>query len=225
MKHLLGALACLAVIACSAPVDTAKAKTAASLVSDAPAGHYTLDKSHASIVFRVSHLGFSHYTAGFSDYSATLDFDPANPAAMQFDGAVHVNSLTLNNPPPGFISDLLGKMWFDADKYPLITFHSTKVEPTGANTANVIGDFTMHGITKPLTLAVTFNGGYAGHEYEPNARIGFSATTTIKRSAYGISFGIPEPGSNMGVSDNVEVTLEAEFTGPAWTGAPKHKTD
>ena len=90
---------------------------------------------------------------------------------------------------------------------------------TGANTANVTGDFTMHGVTKPLVLAVTFNGGYAGHPYDPNARIGFSATGSIKRSEFGMAYGVPEPGTTMGVGDDVSLVLEAEFSGPPFKGA------
>lgn len=76
------------------------------------------------------------------------------------------------------------------------------------------GELTLHGITKPITLETIFNGGYAGHQYEPRARIGFSAHGAFKRSDFGIAYGIPEPGSNMGVFDDVEVIIEAEFTGP-----------
>ena len=72
-----------------------------------------------------------------------------------------------------------------------------------------------------MTLDARFNGGYAGQSQDPNARIGFSAHGTLKRSEFGISFGIPEPGSVMGVSDAVEVIVETEFNGPPWAGAPK----
>ncbi|MDO8290576.1 MAG: YceI family protein [Parvibaculum sp.] len=210
----------LALAACDKPADDAATATepAKSLAaaSDAPAGAYTLDKSHASLIFRVSHLGYSNYTGRFTGFDATLGFDPKNPAAMTFSGTVDPKSLTLDNPPAGFVNDLLGAMWLDAEKYPVMTFTSTRVEPTGDYSADVTGDFTMHGVTKPLTLAVTFNGGYAGHPYDPNARIGFSAHGTLKRSDFGITYGIPEAGSSMGVSDEVELLLESEFSGPAW---------
>jgi polyisoprenoid-binding protein YceI len=78
----------------------------------------------------------------------------------------------------------------------------------------------MRGVTRPMTLEARFNGGYAGQQLDPNARIGFSARGTLKRSEFGISFGIPEPGSIMGVSDAVEVIVETEFTGPPWEKAP-----
>jgi polyisoprenoid-binding protein YceI len=88
------------------------------------------------------------------------------------------------------------------------------VQLTAPNAARVTGDFTMHGVTRPVTLDVTFNGGYAGHPMDPNARIGFSGKGVLKRSEFGIATGIPAPGSKMGVSDEVEIILEAELTGP-----------
>ncbi len=216
MKYLAVVMICLLLAACDKPAESQSAGPAA---ADVPAGHYTLDKSHTSLLFRVSHIGFSTYTGSFTGFDATLEFDPANPAAMKFDGTVDVSTLTLSNPPAGFVTDLLGATWFEADKFPTITFRSTAIEVTGANTANVTGDFTMHGVTRPLVLAVTFNGGYAGHPYDPNARIGFSATGTLKRSEFGMAYGVPEPGTTMGVGDDVQLLLESEFSGPPLEGA------
>lgn len=219
MKQLMIVLACLFIAACDqsdepAKADTAAATTITPVATEAPVGEYTLDKAHASLIFRVSHMGFSHFTGRFTSYDAALHFDPETPTAMRFDGTVNVNSLTLDNPPAGFLADLLGPSWFDADQFPTMSFHTTSVEMTGPATANVTGEFSMHGKVNPLTLAVTFNGGYRGFPMDPNARIGFSAHGVLKRSDYGLSYGIPAPGSNMGVSDEVELILEGEFTGP-----------
>ncbi|MGV8997439.1 MAG: YceI family protein [Parvibaculaceae bacterium] len=231
-KPYAAALLCIgffALAACDKPAeDSAAAPEAATeataeapakplpVVSDAPAGAYALDKAHASLIFRVSHLGFSNFTGRFTKYDATLTFNPANPSTMDFTGKVDPSSLALDNPPAGFIADLLGSAWFDVAKYPDMSFKTTSVTVTGPNTAELTGDFTMHGVTKPLTLSVTFNGGYAGNIYDPQARIGFSAHGTLKRSDYGMGYGIPAPGTNMGVSDEVELILESEFNGPAW---------
>jgi polyisoprenoid-binding protein YceI len=84
------------------------------------------------------------------------------------------------------------------------------VEPTGANTAKVTGDFTLHGVTRPVTLDVTYNGGWTANAFDGN-RIGFSAHGVLKRSAFGMSGGLPPPGANMGVGDDVEVMIETEF--------------
>lgn len=189
-------------------------------LAPAPAGAYTLDKAHASLVFRINHLGFSNYTGRFAQFDASLQFDPAAPAAAEVTATVEARSLELENPPAGFVASLLGGQWLDAGQFPAISFRSTKVERTGSNTALVTGDFTLHGVTAPITLEATFNGGYAGHPMEPRARIGFSARGTLRRSVYGISAGIPAPGTTMGVGDLVEVAVEAEFTGPPLAAPP-----
>lgn len=177
-----------------------------------PAGGYFMDKAHTSVTFRVSHLGFSHYTARFSRVDGKLKFDPANPGAMSVEATIDPLSLELNTPPAGFHNELMGKAWFNAAQFPAITFKSTKVERTGPNTAKVTGDFTLHGVTKPVVLQVTYNGGYPPMQFDPGgARIGFSAHTVFKRSAFGMGSGVPAPGSNMGVSDDVDVAIETEF--------------
>ncbi len=78
-------------------------------------------------------------------------------------------------------------------------FESRQVDVTGVNTVRIHGDLTLHGVTRPIVLEATFNGGYAGHPMDPNARIGFSAQGTLKRSEFGIAYGIPAPGTTMGV--------------------------
>ena len=93
-------------------------------------------------------------------------------------------------------------------------FVSRHVEVVSPNDLRVSGDLTMHGITRPIVLAARFNGGYAGHPFDPAARVGFSAQGSFKRSEFGLASGVPAPGSTLGVSDEVQVTLEAEFTGP-----------
>lgn len=180
----------------------------------APAGDYTLDKAHASLVFKVDHIGFSNWTARFSKFDSALHFDPANPASSAVEASIDASSIDPANPPEGFIAMLTGEKFLDAKAYPQMTFKTTKVEVTGANTAKVTGDFTLRGQTHPLILKVVYNGGYAGHPYEPNARIGFSAHGSIKRSDYGVDYGLPPPGTTMGVGDKVDIVIEAEFTGP-----------
>ena len=204
-----------------APAANSTAPTPASAV-DVPAGDYQLDKSHASLIFRVDHLGFSKYTARFKQFDAQLKFDPANLAASSVTVSVDPRSIETDFPDPAkhdFNAALQGEQWLDVAKYPQIAFRSTAVEVIGPNAMRVTGDFTLHGVTRPLTLQATFNGGYAGHPMDPNARIGFSAQGVLKRSEFGIPYGIPAPGTTMGVSDEVEVIIEAEFSGPPLASA------
>lgn len=184
---------------------------------DVPAGAYTIDPAHTSILFRVDHLGFSNYTARFKKATAQLQFDPNDLAASSVTVVVDAKSLETDFPAPevlDFNAELTGEKWLDAANHPEITFRSVSVEPTGARTMRINGELTLRGVTRPMVLNARFNGGYRGHPMDPNARIGFSATGVLERSEFGITLGIPAPGTKMGVSDAVEVIVETEFSGP-----------
>ncbi|WP_140984345.1 YceI family protein [Asticcacaulis tiandongensis] len=187
----------------------------AAVATEAPAGEYRIDASHTSVTFRVNHTGFSEYTGGFDKVAANLTLDTVNPEKSSLTATVDVRSLDIPTPPQGFLNDMLGELWFDAARHPEMTFVSTSIERTGADTARVQGNLTLRGVTKPAVFDVKFNGGYAGMAvYDPNARIGFSAMGNIKRSDFGMTYGIPEPGSKVGVGDEVLILIETEFTGP-----------
>jgi polyisoprenoid-binding protein YceI len=207
MRHVFTVCALLAVAAgARAPAAT-----------EVPAGAYTLDKAHASLIFRVNHLGFSNFTARFAHFDVQLQFDPAHLGVSTVEATIDPRSIEVDNPPPGFIDALRGAQWLNAAQFPEMTFRSTRIEVTAPNAMRMHGDFTLHGVTRPVILDATFNGGYAGHPMDPRARIGFSARGSLKRSEFGIAFGVPAPGTTMGVSDDVDVIIEAEFSGPAWT--------
>lgn len=198
--------------------SAADAEDIPAAVGDPPAGAYTLDKAHTSVVFRVSHLGFSMYTARFTRFEGDLLFDPDEPAKMAIVASIDAASLETDNLDTTYDFDaiLTGKDWLDAAQFPKITFKSTAILLSGGTSAKVTGDLTMHGVTKPITLSVTYNGGYGSHPYDPGgARIGFSANGLIKRSEFGVALGIPAPGTTMGVADDVEVIIEMEFEKPA----------
>jgi polyisoprenoid-binding protein YceI len=206
----LATLAALA-LAAHAPLATALDQNAPAAV---PKGAYEIDKVHTSLVFRVSHLGFSTYTGRFTRVDAKLDFDPARLAASRVNVTIDPRSIQADNAPSGFLEMLAGKDWLDAGQFPAMSFRSTNVEVTGKDSFRLHGNLTLHGVTRPLVLDASYNGGYAGHPMEPRARIGFSARGTFKRSDFGVSNGIPAPGTTMGVGDQVQVILETEFTGP-----------
>ncbi len=219
---LILATAVVALAGCSkpAPAPTQSASASAESfpapsVKDVPAGVYKTDPAHSSLTFKVNHMGFSHYTARFAQFDATLQLDPAHPEAAKLTATIDPQSLAVNTPPQGFHDELMGQTWFDAKTNPKITFTSTKVEKTGDNTARVTGDLSLKGVTKPVTLNVTFNGGYPGMDMDPHARIGFTATGTLNRADFGMGFGIPAAGSNMGVGGLVDFTIDTEMTGPA----------
>jgi polyisoprenoid-binding protein YceI len=230
MKRLLVLSVFAALAACSPKQEAAKEPAAQAAVPatapaaaveapiDVPAGAYTIDPAHTSILFRVDHLGFSNWTARFKKATAQLQFDPNNLAASNVTVTVDAKSLETDFPDPkvvDFNAELLSENWLNGVKFPEITFRSISVEPTGARTMRINGELTLRGVTRPMVLDAKFNGGYRGHPMDPHARIGFSATGVLKRSEFGIAAGIPAPGTTMGVSDAVNVIVETEFSGPA----------
>jgi polyisoprenoid-binding protein YceI len=188
---------------------------AAASPAEPPPGAYSIDMAHASLNFRINHLGLSHYTARFTRMKATLTFDPAKPQAQSVTAVIDAKSLQTNYPEPGklnFDKQVAGE-FLEAAKFPTITFRSRKIETTGPKTAKVTGDLTLHGVTKPVTLEVTYNGGYPAGGFDPmGSRIGFSAHGVIHRSEFGVRYGLPPPGTTLGVGDEIDVAIEAEFT-------------
>lgn len=218
---IAAALAAL-LVACGQPISRSStppppAAEQAVDVSRLPAGDYKLDKEHSSLSFSVDHMSVSQFRARFSRVDAQLRLDPAHPEAAQLSVAIDPRSLDKDNASPALIAALMGAELFNVAQFPAMTFRSTAIERTGPNTARVSGDLTLHGVTKPVVLDARFNGGYPGFPQDPNARIGFSAHGTLKRSDFGMGHGVPPPGSTMGVGDEVTFAIEMEFTGPAWT--------
>lgn len=217
---LAAAIISLGLLACSPPPKATPSAKAASTAeaqapADAPAGAYFMDLAHSSVNFRLSHMGISHFTARFTEMDGQLAFDPAHPDAQSVTATLDATSLQTNYPDPAKLDfdSQIEKEFLGANQFPQITFKSTKVEVTGAKTADITGDLTLHGVTKPVTLQANFNGGYKPNAYDPQgARIGFSAKGSFKRSDFGITSGIPAPGTTMGVGDEVEVAIETEFT-------------
>lgn len=189
-------------------------------IAEIPAGDYKLDPSHSSLLVKVSHLGFSHFTAWFDAFGADLKLDPANPSAAGLSVDIEAASLNVHAPPAGFVEELRADKFVDSKNNPKITFKSTAIAMTGPNTADVTGDLVFRGITKPVTLKVTYNGGYKGHMYEPKARIGFSATGVFNRSDFGMDYGVPAPGASMGTGDEITIVIETEFQGPPMQNPP-----
>jgi len=185
-------------------------------MAPAPAGQYHLDKSHASLVLRVNHLGFSTYTTRFSRFDAELTFDPANIPASKVVTTIDASSFEMDAAPPMCFDIVKGPQLLDTAKFPQIVFKSERVRMTGAKSMEISGTLTLRGVTRPMVLAATFNGGYPGMpKMDPNARVGFSAHGSFKRSDFGMTFGVPAPGTTMGVGDVIDFSIEAEFTGPA----------
>ncbi|CAN5403637.1 YceI family protein [soil metagenome] len=177
------------------------------------AGTYTLDPAHGKITWSVKHLGFSTYYGQFLNVAADLTIDPANPSASTLSATVPIADIAPNN--DALKAHLQTPDFFDAAQFPTATFKATSVtlDHDDASEADVVGDLTIRGVTRPVTLEVKFNqaGPYMGKGY----RIGFDGETTIKRSDFGVSFGL-----QYGLSDDVELHIEGEFTKQEPAAAP-----
>ncbi len=162
---------------------------------------YEIETPHTQIVFVVNHLGFSHSYGKFLEHKGTIQFDQANPAASKVDITIKTASLDLNDQK--WNDHLKNADFFDVAKFPDMTFKSTKVDVTGKDTAKITGDLTIKGVTKSVVLDTKLNKA-GKHPMSGKEGAGFSATTTIKRSDFGISYGLPAVG------DEVKIALEVE---------------
>ena len=186
-----------------------------------PAGAYKLDKSHASLVLRASHMGFSTYTTRFSRFDADLTLDPRNLSASKVVTTIDASSFEMDAAPQMCLDIMKGPQMLDTAKFPQIVFKSEKVRMTGAKSMEISGTLTLHGVTRPTVLVATYNGGYAGMpNMDPQARVGFSARGSFKRSDFGIAYAVPAPGTTLGVGDSIDFSIEAEFTGPPLATPP-----
>ncbi|MGH6871324.1 MAG: YceI family protein [Rhizomicrobium sp.] len=175
--------------------------------ADAPAakaGTYAIDPRHTQIIFSIRHMGLSTFYGRFGAVSGTLAFDPAAPEKSTLAATVDMTNIDTH------VDELdkeLRDNVFKAAKFPTATFTVTKIVKTGDDTGTATGDLTLAGVTKPITLTVTFNGGrYPPIPFQPY-RLGFNATATVKRSDFGLD-GMIWSGI---VSDDVTLQIECEL--------------
>lgn len=186
MKRLL--LAATALVMLSAPAFAAET--------------YTFDPNHTNIIWHANHFGFSNPSGRFGVKEGTVTLDEKTPANSAVNVTIDVKGLTTGIAE--FDQHLKAEGFLNADKFPEATFKSTKVEVAeGGQAAKVIGDLTLHGVTKPVTLDVKLNK-IGENPMNKKKSAGFSATTTIKRSDFGIDKYVPA------VSDELQIGIEAE---------------
>jgi polyisoprenoid-binding protein YceI len=163
---------------------------------------YTLEPDYAQVVFRWSHLGFSNPAAQLSQGQGTLEFDPANPTRASVQVTIPLS--TLDTGVPALDEHLRSEDFFEVAKFPTATFRSTKVEQgAGKDRLRVTGDLNLHGITKPVTLDVTvLKVGSNPRTSLPT--VGFEATTTLKRSDFGLGAFVPQ------VSDEIKMQISSQ---------------
>lgn len=174
------------------------------VVSPALQGNYVLDPAHASVNWSLSHSGLSNYTARFETISGTLDFNAQAPQTSSVD--IRLDPASVSTGLPKFDETLAYESkYFDANTYPEIRFVSTSAATVTDNTGTLTGDLTFRGVTKAITLDVTYNG--AGKSFgKPGDTLGFSATGVLTRSDFGLT-----TLTNFGIGDAVTLRIEAEF--------------
>lgn len=185
------------------------ATAAAALLAAAPfaaparAADYTIDPTHTHILFTVNHLGFSNMIGLFTDMAGTFSFDPANIAASKV--AVTIKTDSLSTQLAVRDGDLKGADWFNVTEFPEMKFVGTSFAKVSDTTGTIAGNLTLLGVTKPVTLNVTFNK--AGlRPTDKKQAAGFSATGKFKRSDFGMKTYIPYIG------DEVSLIIETEGT-------------
>lgn len=167
-----------------------------------PPGEYVLDKRHASLIAKIPHMGgFSRFTMRFDRLDGGFTYDPANWVNTKV--TLTVDAASVNTGLADFDKTIAGPSYFNAAKYPAITFVSTKVEGQEGR-GTVTGDLTFLGVTKPVTLDVAFNGVGPGM-LGAGTRMGFSGTAHIKRSEFGLTT------MHQFAGDDVDLIFEVEF--------------
>ena len=171
---------------------------------------YQIDPTHTATVFTWSHFGFSTPSANFSDIQGVINVDNVKPANSSVNVTIPLSSLNTN--VKALDEHLQGADFFDAAKYPNITFKSTKVQAVGANKYKITGDLTVKNVTKPVVLDAVLNK-QGEHPMTKAQSIGFNATTSFDRSAFGVGAYVP----NVGDKITVNITTEASVPQPKAT--------
>lgn len=191
MKHCISTLTAAAFLAGSAPLPSA---TAADL--------YRLDPDHTQTIFTIDHLGYSHITGTFHDIKGTLTLDEKKPETSSVEVTICTGSVDTGSAPRD--EDLRSADYFDVAKFPAMMFRSTAVRKRGARTADVTGDLTLLGVTKPVVLKVTFNRMAPDFLRGNSVVAGFTASTRIKRSDFGMKAFLPLIGDQVDIAINAE---------------------
>jgi polyisoprenoid-binding protein YceI len=186
MKQFIAMTVC-AVVLLGTSIAEAKQKT------------YDIDKSHTSILFFISHGGFSKMVGEFTDYEAILALDMDDPTKSAF--SVILEPKNIDTGHDGLNTKLLGEDWFFTEKFPKMVYIANEIVKTGEKTADINGILNMRGVARPLILHATFN---KSGEFYGSHRAGFTLKGEMLRSEWGMDHAIPNVG------DKIEILIEAE---------------
>ncbi len=205
MKHVLNALFCICVISglltgCAQVAQIVYPLNTKAM--EAKPGDYTLDNGHTSVIFAVSHLGFSTFYGRFNEISGTLRLDTETPENSQIE--VFIQAASIDTGVPALDEKLIAPSVFDTTTYPDIHFISSQVRPLGEGKAEITGQLTIKDKTYPLVLEASFLGSGTIPVTNKEA-VGFDVKANLLRSDYGLTEWIPF------VSNEVQLTISAEF--------------
>lgn len=177
----------------------------------APAAHGTTtwqyDPTHSTVEFAVRHLMISTVKGHFPEVTAAITVDESDPASQRLTATIQVASIDTRQPDRD--KHLRSADFFDAEKYPTITFIGTRIEGEVTGDFKLIGDLTIRGTTRPITLDVTAEG--RGKDPWGGERIAFSAKGKIDRSAFGLTWNQALETGGVMVSDEVKISIDAQF--------------
>lgn len=167
---------------------------------------FNVDPSHSSLGFVVRHLGFSKVRGAFDVFEGEIEFDPSDLASLEADASIETESVNTNEDNRD--EHLRSADFFDVENYPTITFKSTDVRVIDDSTFKLIGEFSLHGVTKTIEL----DAEYLGESPDPwgGTRIGFEARTKINRKDYGLNWNVALEAGGFLVGEEVEIVLEIQ---------------
>ena len=192
MQPLLNSVLYLTLVASAAYSSGALATE--TKFADLKPGTYQVEPYHSQVVFSVTHFGLTNFYGMFSGASGSLSLEPAQLADSKLEVSIPVN--TISTTVPILTEELKGAQWFDAAHFPVATFTSTAVVPTGAGSARVTGNLTLHGVTKPIVLNVQLVGMGVNPLSKADS-VGFEASGTFRRGDFGIKIDIPAVGDEV----------------------------
>lgn len=187
--------------ACDSSVLTPDVETE---ITEIRSGQYSLDRDHATLLWKVDHLGFSRFIGRFNDFDASLDFDPENIGNSSLEVVVNTAGLDVNLPE---FEEELRADWFNVGQFPQAVYRTTSLAETiDENTFVFDGELTFMGTTAPVALEVEFHRGARDISRRLQYVIGFSASTSFQRSTFGLDNLV-----NIGIGDEVELEIHVEF--------------
>lgn len=166
-----------------------------------------IDLSHTRVWFYVNHLGFSDMYGDFTKFDIDLKVDPENLANSTVSASIDTSTVDMRH--EGLNKHLKNADFFNVEQFPAMSFETTGVTQNGEGKLAVAGNLTLLGVTKPVTLDVTVNK-IGEHPMRKTPWVGFNATATIKRSDFGMSYGVPAVGDDIKISIGLEGALKPE---------------